>query len=77
MWRNQEEAMHDDHSASANPSLPRIKLPDFPPVTPEEIERRRALVARIRERRERIGPIGIPADELIHQVRAEADGLDE
>jgi hypothetical protein len=69
--------MHDDHSASANPSLPRTKLPDFPPVTPEEIERRRALVEEIRALREEIGPIGIPADELIHQVRAEADGLDE
>jgi hypothetical protein len=69
--------MRDDDPAAADESKPRIKLPSFPPVTPEEIERRRALAERIRARRERIGPIGIPADELTRQVRAEADGLDE
>ncbi len=69
--------MRDDNSQSDDPSPPRIKLPDFPPVTPGEIERRRVLAARIRARRERIGPIGVPADELIHQVRAEADDQSE
>ena len=69
--------MDDDRPASASPTLPRIKLPPFKPVTPEEIERRRARFARMIARRERIGPIGIRADDLVHQVRVEADGLDE
>ena len=69
--------MDDDSPASASPTLPKIKLPEFPPVTPEEIERRRALFARMIARREKIGPIGIRADDLVHQVRIEADGLDE
>jgi hypothetical protein len=67
--------MGADHPASADPSLPRIKLPDFSPPTPDEIERRRVLVAQIRALREEIGPIGVPVDELIRQVRAEADGI--
>ncbi len=69
--------MDDERRAPPEATLPKIELPPFKPATPEEIERRRVLVARIIERRERIGPIGIRADELIRQVRAEADGLDE
>ena len=69
--------MHDDRPAAAGTTLPKIELPPFKPVTPEEIERRRAIVARIRALREEIGPIGIRADELIRQVRDEADGLGE
>ena len=61
--------MDGDYPASAEATLPKIELPEFAPVTPEEIERRRALVARIIERRERVGPIGIPVEDLIHELR--------
>jgi hypothetical protein len=44
------------------------------PPTPEEIERRRVLFARVMALRDEIGPIGISTSELIRQVREEADG---
>ena len=61
--------MHDDRPASAEATLPKIKLPEFAPVTPEEIERRRALFAQIVALREKIGPIGVPVEDLIHELR--------
>ena len=61
--------MDDDRAASASPTLPRIKLPESPPVTREEIERRRALFARTMALREKIGPIGVPVEDLIHELR--------
>jgi hypothetical protein len=50
-------------------TLPRIEIPP----SPEELERRRVLHERILKLRERIGPIGIRADELIHEARAESE----
>jgi hypothetical protein len=41
------------------------------PATPRELERRREIVQRILQRRERIGPIGIRADDLVHESRAD------
>ena len=61
--------MRDDSPASAEATLPKIKLPEFAPVTPEEIERRRALFAQIVALREKIGPIGVPVEDLIHELR--------
>lgn len=67
----------DDRSAGAEATIPRIKLPDFPPVTPEEIERRRILVAQMRELREAIGPIGMSTEDLIHELRGGDDRFDK
>jgi hypothetical protein len=52
----------------------RLELP--PPERPseEELERRRVLFERTIALRDKIGPIGIRTDELIRQVREEADG---
>ena len=63
-------------AASASAS-PRIALPPFVPASPEEIARRRALFAKVMALREQIGPIGIRSDDLVHQARVEADGVDE
>lgn len=54
-------------------TMPRLVLPEEPAITPDELARRRQLYAEAQALREEIGPIGIPADELIHQVREEAD----
>ncbi len=54
-------------------ALARIELPPLIPASPEEIERRRVLFERTIALRDKIGPIGIRTDELIHQVREEAD----
>ena len=72
-----EDGMDDDRSASAEATLPRIKLPDFPPVTPAEIERRRALFKRTIEHREKIGPIGIAPEDLIHELRGGDERFDK
>ncbi len=58
---------------NTNRSVPRLKLPPAERVSPQEIERRRQVVARILERRRRIGPIGIHTDELVRDVRDEAE----
>lgn len=52
--------------------LLRRDIPDIVPVTAEEIERRRRIVERILRRRERVGPIGIRADDLLHAARDES-----
>lgn len=49
----------------------RIRLPAPRRPTPRELERRREVVDRILELRRAMGPIGIPVDELIRQVREE------
>lgn len=51
--------------------LPKIKLPPIKPVTPKQLERRRKVVARILELRRKIGPIGIPAADLVREAREE------
>ncbi len=58
-------------------TVARIPIPPAVPPSAAEIERRRALAARVDALREKIGPIGIAVDELIHQVRMEADGIDD
>lgn len=52
---------------------PKIKLPPSEPITSRELERRRRVVARILERRRKIGPIGIRAQDLVREVREEAE----
>jgi hypothetical protein len=54
-------------------TLPRIQIPDYVPPTEEELKRRQEVAAKIHRLREKIGPIGIRADELKHQSRAEAE----
>lgn len=51
--------------------LPNLKLPAVQRVTAEELEPTCALFCKVMRLREEIGPIGIPVDELIHQVRTE------
>ncbi len=55
-------------------TLPRIHIPEYVPPTEEQLKRRQVLAAKIHRLREKIGPIGIRADELKHQSRAEAEG---
>ena len=69
--------MDDDRSASTETTLPKIKLPEFAPPTPQEIERRRALFDRMIARRERIGPIGIRVEDLIHELRGGDERFDK
>jgi hypothetical protein len=61
--------MDDEQVAPTATTLPTITLPDLSAPTPEEIERRRVLVAQIRELREAIGPIGVSTEDLIHELR--------
>lgn len=44
--------------------------PSLPPP-PEEIERRRQVVAKILKLRDEVGPIGISVTELLREVREE------
>jgi hypothetical protein len=46
-------------------------------IDAKEIERRRKAVERILELRRAIGPIGIRADELVHEARAEAEQVQD
>jgi hypothetical protein len=68
--------MRPDFDGSMSATLPRITIPPSVPPSPEEIERRRALAAKVLALREEIGPIGISTAELIRQVREEEDGDD-
>lgn len=52
---------------------PDLELPLFYPPTPEEIERRRKVIAETRALREKIGPIGIASDDLLHLSREESE----
>jgi len=63
-------AASDDLSITTPRDI-RIMRPARP--TADEIERRRVVVDRIRRRRERIGPIGMRADELHHLAEADAE----
>lgn len=51
----------------------RLELPPPEHLSEEELERRRKLYDEVMRLREKIGPIGIRADELIHQAREEDD----
>ena len=54
-----------------------IELLPFRPITPEEIARRRRLFAKVMARRDEIGVIGAPADELPREARVDADAAGE
>jgi hypothetical protein len=54
-----------------------IKLPPIPDPTPEELRQRAEAIDRMRANRDKIGPIGISAADLIREVRDELDGIDE
>jgi len=69
--------MRDDLSSTPEMTLPRIELPPFKPITPEEIERRRRLFAKVMALRDEIGVIGVPADELLREARIDADAAGE
>lgn len=66
--------MRDDRPTGSGETRPKIVLPPDEPVTPEEIERRQALFARVIARREAMDPIGISADDLIHELRGATTG---
>lgn len=53
--------------------LLRKNIPPIVKPTAEEIERRREVVQRMERLRERVGPIGIRADDLLHASRAESE----
>ncbi len=64
---------HDRNRTGGMIDLPRIDTPPSIAPTPEELERRRLIVERILARRERVGPIGIRADEWLHEAEAESE----
>lgn len=61
--------MDNERAVSTATTLAKIARPDLSPPTPEEIERRRVLYRRMIERRDRIGPIGVRVENLIHELR--------
>lgn len=69
--------MDDDRATPAGTTLPKIKLPDLSPPSPEEIERRRVLFERMRRRRDAIGPIGIKIEDIIHELRGGDERFDQ
>ena len=69
--------MDDDRSVSTEATLPRIKLPDLSPPTPEEVEWRRELFKETMALREEIGPIGVRVEDLIHELRGGDDRFDK
>ena len=74
---NRGRCMRHDRAATAETTLHRIELPRFTPITPEEIERRRRLFAKVMTLRDEIGVIGVPADELLRESRVDADAAGE
>ena len=66
----------DDRAMPLRATLPRIEI-DLSPPSPEEIERRRELFERMRQRRDRIGPIGIKIEDIIHELRGGDERFDK
>lgn len=64
------EATNDHSEAMA---LLRRDIPPVVPATAKELERRREVIQRILRHRERVGPIGIRADDLLHEARTETE----
>ena len=62
--------MHDDHPESTGSTL---QIPEPTPITPEEIKRRRVLIAEARVPHEEIDPIGVSVEDLIHELRGGDD----
>lgn len=56
---------HPEEHDAAPVTYPAIDIPPIVPPTPEELARRRALFDEIARIRERIGPIGTNAVDLI------------
>jgi hypothetical protein len=69
--------MEEERSAGAEATLPRIKLPEIKPPTPEEIERRRELFKQTIALREEIGRIGVRVEDLIHELRSGDERFDK
>ncbi|HKG27241.1 MAG TPA: hypothetical protein VKB09_16435 [Thermomicrobiales bacterium] len=61
--------MKRDSDDVASTNLSRITIPRIIPPTPEEIERRRALVAKVRALREEMGAVGVSTADLIREAR--------
>lgn len=61
---------YDENEILANFSY---DIPELLPPDEKELNRRRVLVERARQLRERIGPIGITTGELKHLARAEEE----
>jgi hypothetical protein len=70
--------MDDRDPTSDTTTVPRIKLtlPDLSPPSPEEIERRRVLFERMIERRNRMQPLGVSVEDLIHELRGGDERFD-
>lgn len=68
--------MDDERAAQTAITMPKITLPDVPSVTPEELVRRRVLVAEARAIRDAIGPIGVRIDDIIHELRGGDERFD-
>ena len=68
--------MTQSANESSATTLPRIEIPPDDPPDAAEIERRRELFARVIARRDRIGPIGIPIDQLVREGRDQEEPLD-
>ncbi|MGH2533374.1 MAG: hypothetical protein ACRDJW_13835 [Thermomicrobiales bacterium] len=66
-----------DPGPDTPPRRYRINIPPPERATPEELARRRANHERVVALREKIGPIGISTDELIHEARCEANDFDD
>lgn len=52
---------------------PQLEIPLFPKPTEEELQHRRKAIARIRELRKRVGKLGVPPDDLVHEGRLDSD----
>lgn len=63
---------HDDHEEPPI-TLDRVEIPPDEPPTPEEIARRTAVVKRMTAFRNRVGPIGIASDDLVHLARSDCE----
>jgi hypothetical protein len=56
---------------------PRKTRPRIPPVTPEEIARRQAVVADLRAFLERVGPIDLRIEESLREIREDDEYPEE
>lgn len=67
--------MREDQVSRATATAPRLKveLPLLRPLSAEERARLKAHAQRVLANRERIGPIGIASDDLLHLARSHAD----
>lgn len=71
MTREEEHVKH--HATDYTTSTSGLGISRPARLTAEELERRRTVIERLLRRRERIGPIGIRADELHHIAEADSE----